>query len=270
MIFANLQIRIRLQDVNDNAPQFAKSQYVETVPENTQPSVTILQLNAVDPDESSNGDVEYMLRGEPTALDKFQIDQYSGSVQLVDTLDYERQREFRFTVVATDRSASNALTGLTEVLINVSNVNDAAPRIELELVTDQEDKQTVELRESTPVGTLVGLFQVHDDDSALVNCVLLSSSKFRLVRTAGNSSEFRIVTTALFDRELSQLEHLTIQCVDQGDRIQLTSSATIRVDIADENDCSPEFVLEPNTVLRNGMLVIQVRFLFFFLILSLC
>lgn len=60
---AKALVRVEVQDVNDNAPIFAKSWYGLEVPEN-QPPVELCFLVATDPDSGPGGELEYRITGE--------------------------------------------------------------------------------------------------------------------------------------------------------------------------------------------------------------
>lgn len=61
--FAKALVRVEVQDVNDNAPVFAKLWYGLEVPENQAP-VQLCFLKATDPDTGSGGELEYRITGE--------------------------------------------------------------------------------------------------------------------------------------------------------------------------------------------------------------
>lgn len=61
--FAKALVRVEVQDVNDNAPVFAKLWYGLEVPENQAP-VQLCFLKATDPDSGSGGELEYRITGE--------------------------------------------------------------------------------------------------------------------------------------------------------------------------------------------------------------
>lgn len=61
--FAKAVVRVEVQDVNDNAPVFAKSWYGLEVPENQEP-VELCLLKATDPDSGPGGELEYRITGE--------------------------------------------------------------------------------------------------------------------------------------------------------------------------------------------------------------
>lgn len=61
--FAKAVVRVEVQDVNDNAPVFAKLWYGLEVPENQAP-VELCFLKATDPDSGPGGELEYRITGE--------------------------------------------------------------------------------------------------------------------------------------------------------------------------------------------------------------
>lgn len=61
--FAKAVVRVEVQDVNDNAPVFAKQWYSLEVPENQAP-VELCFLKATDPDSGPGGELEYRITGE--------------------------------------------------------------------------------------------------------------------------------------------------------------------------------------------------------------
>lgn len=61
--FAKALVRVEVQDVNDNAPVFARLWYGLEVPENQAP-VELCFLKATDPDSGPGGELEYRITGE--------------------------------------------------------------------------------------------------------------------------------------------------------------------------------------------------------------
>ena len=61
--FATAVVRVEVQEVNDNAPVFAKLWYGLEVPENQGP-VELCFLKATDPDSGPGGELEYRITGE--------------------------------------------------------------------------------------------------------------------------------------------------------------------------------------------------------------
>lgn len=61
--FAKVLVRVEVQDVNDNAPVFARPWYELEVPENQVP-VELCFLKATDLDSGPGGELEYRITGE--------------------------------------------------------------------------------------------------------------------------------------------------------------------------------------------------------------
>lgn len=61
--FAKAVVRVGVQDVNDNAPVFARPWYELEVPENQAP-VELCFLKATDPDSGPGGELEYRITGK--------------------------------------------------------------------------------------------------------------------------------------------------------------------------------------------------------------
>lgn len=61
--FAKAVVRVEVQDVNDNSPDFAKPWYALEVPENQTP-VELCFLKAIDPDSGPGGELEYRITGK--------------------------------------------------------------------------------------------------------------------------------------------------------------------------------------------------------------
>ena len=88
------------QDVNDNSPVFMSTHFVVSIPENTMVGSTVTQLVAEDPDEGTNGEVQYTMM---TVMVPFMIDPVTGTVRTTGTFNYDQggSREFNMEVTAT-------------------------------------------------------------------------------------------------------------------------------------------------------------------------
>lgn len=60
-------VTVDILDVNDNAPSFIQNSYTAVIPENALPSVSIVNITAVDPDEGPGGNVHYEIIDEGEA-----------------------------------------------------------------------------------------------------------------------------------------------------------------------------------------------------------
>uniref|UniRef100_A0A5K3FCI1 Cadherin domain-containing protein n=2 Tax=Mesocestoides corti TaxID=53468 RepID=A0A5K3FCI1_MESCO len=115
---------VRILDVNDHAPVFPFKHFtyraIESYPLNT----TLFTLTAIDLDEGENATITYSLLSPQDNI--FTINNETGEVSLSQPLDYEKQTQHNFTIVAVD-GGSPALTGSITVTLFVDDVNDNAP-----------------------------------------------------------------------------------------------------------------------------------------------
>jgi len=80
-------VTVAVGDVNDHAPEFARSLYVGELIENNYVGARVLAVTAADADVADNGRVRYELRGADAA--KFAVDPDSGEITATESLDRE-------------------------------------------------------------------------------------------------------------------------------------------------------------------------------------
>lgn len=56
---------IKIQDENDNAPEFSQSGYTAVVPENVPTGFSVLTVKATDKDSGVNSEISYSFVDEP-------------------------------------------------------------------------------------------------------------------------------------------------------------------------------------------------------------
>lgn len=77
---SSVNVRVKVIDENDNIPTFTKSLYLAAISENMTIGSSVLQVSASDPDEGSNGDIVYTLRGTDGM---FAINSTSGNTLVI-------------------------------------------------------------------------------------------------------------------------------------------------------------------------------------------
>lgn len=91
-----LQVRVTVDDVNDNPPRFALPELAVRVLEDVPPGSVIAVVQASDPDLSLGGEVRYSLRHPDEDPDVeqlwFRIDPITGTVRTLRELDYEERQ----------------------------------------------------------------------------------------------------------------------------------------------------------------------------------
>uniref|UniRef100_A0A672FTD1 Protocadherin 2 alpha a 15 n=1 Tax=Salarias fasciatus TaxID=181472 RepID=A0A672FTD1_SALFA len=237
-----VNILVNVLDVNDNAPVFSEEMYSVTLKENAQIGTIVIQVNATDPDEGTNGDIVYSFSQsmQQKLLNLFNMNELTGEITVKDSIDYEENDEFEIEIQASDKGFA-PLTTEKSVFIKIVDVNDNVPEIEVTSFSSS-------IPEDSRPGTTVALISVNDLDSGLngkVNCNVNSDVPFILTPSLKDKT-FSLVTKSPLDRERQSQYDLTIIAKDSGTP-QLSSEKTINVVVSDINDNSPEFSLSPYT-----------------------
>jgi protocadherin Fat 4 len=123
---SKVDIKVKVEDLNDNVPKFNPKYYSTRVLENSSIGMDVIETNAFDADEGKNGQIRYAIISGNSEGD-FAVGEYSGIIRVNKKLDYERKNSYDLTVQAEDQGAENSRYDTTSVSIAVSDVNDCAP-----------------------------------------------------------------------------------------------------------------------------------------------
>lgn len=123
--------QIQITDVNDNPPVFEQNTYEESITEDVHEGVALLQVKATDRDQGGNSEIIYSTV-QPEKEHLFNIDPTSGVITVAASLDYEKESELKFLVVASD-CGSPSLSATATVTIHVEDVNDNKPIFQQQL-----------------------------------------------------------------------------------------------------------------------------------------
>uniref|UniRef100_A0A8C3XJ89 Protocadherin Fat 3 n=2 Tax=Chelydra serpentina TaxID=8475 RepID=A0A8C3XJ89_CHESE len=224
-------VTITVLDINDNPPVFERRDYLVTVPEDTSPGTKVLAVFATSKDIGTNAEITYLIRSG-NEKGKFRINSKTGSISVIEALDYEMCKDFYLRVEAKD-GGTPALSAVTTVNINVTDVNDNAPKF------NQEAYSAV-ISEDASVGDSV-IMVTEDQDSPTNGQIHFS------IVNGDRDNEFSvdpvlglIKVKKKLDRERVSGYSLVIQARDSGIS-PLSSSVTVNIDISDVNDNSPVF-----------------------------
>ena len=225
-------IRVIVLDANDNLPVFSETIYKVSLPENSHLGTVVVTVTATDADEGANGEVTYEFSHiSDEAVRLFSIDEVTGEINVIGTIDYEDKYEYELWVKAKDGAglASNA-----KIDIEITDVNDNAPVISIKSLN-------VPIPENVAPGTEVGIINVQDKDTGgnkQIRCSIQQNVPFKLNPSIKNY--YTLVTTAELDRELVGDYNITITATDEGSP-PLSSSKTIHLSVSDVNDNPPVF-----------------------------
>ncbi|XP_052342974.1 protocadherin gamma-A11-like [Oncorhynchus keta] len=225
-------IHVTVLDANDNAPVFSQAVYKASLPENSPLDTVVVTVSATDADDGVNGEVTYDFAHVSEEDDKlFSIDRKTGEIRVIGTIDFEEMSYFELRIKAKD---GLGLASYVNVIIDITDVNDNAPVIYLQSLTNP-------IPENASPGTEVGIINVQDRDSEnnrLVRCSIQQNLPFKLVPSIKNY--YSLVTTGELDRELVSDYNITITATDEGSP-PLSSSKSVQLSVADVNDNPPVF-----------------------------
>ncbi|XP_075337481.1 protocadherin alpha-8-like isoform X20 [Odontesthes bonariensis] len=238
----NMNILVKVLDVNDNVPIFSKDVYSVTLSENAAVGTTVIEVNATDLDDGPNGDVMYSFSNSvnQNILNLFDINLLTGELTVKDLIDYEEKDRYEIEIEASDKGLA-PLTTEKSVIITIVDVNDNAPEIDITSFSSS-------VPEDSRPGTTVALISVNDLDSGLngkVICNVNEDVPF-ILSPSLKDKMFSLVTKSPLDREKQSHYDLTITAKDAG-QPPLSSEKTITVVVSDVNDNRPEFSLSPYT-----------------------
>ncbi|XP_047586291.1 protocadherin gamma-A4-like isoform X1 [Lutra lutra] len=227
-----VKIHVTLVDTNDNAPVFTQPEYHVKVPENVPVGYWLLTVKATDPDEGANGEVTYSFRKVREKMSQlFQLNSLTGDITVLGDLDYEDSGFYDIDVEAHD---GPGLRARSKVLVTVLDVNDNAPEVTVTSLISS-------VQETSPPGTVIALFNVHDSDSGengFVTCSILDNLPFTLEKTYGNYH--RLLTCRTLDREEVSEYNITVTATDHG-MPPLSTETQISLQVVDINDNPPAF-----------------------------
>uniref|UniRef100_A0A673I9G4 Protocadherin-9-like n=1 Tax=Sinocyclocheilus rhinocerous TaxID=307959 RepID=A0A673I9G4_9TELE len=232
-------LQVTVTDVNDNRPVFKESQIEVHIPENSPVGTSVVQLQATDADVGANAEIKYMFGTQvsPATRRLFALNSTTGLITVQRPLDREETAIHKLTVLASDGSSSPARATVT---INVTDVNDNAPNIDLRYIISPTNG-TVMLSEKDPINTKIALITVSDKDTDVngkVICFIEKDVPFHLKAVYDN--QYLLETSALLDYEGTKEYIFKIVASDSG-KPSLNQTALVRVRLEDENDNPPIF-----------------------------
>uniref|UniRef100_H2ZV32 Cadherin 8 n=1 Tax=Latimeria chalumnae TaxID=7897 RepID=H2ZV32_LATCH len=121
---------IKVQDINDNAPEFVNGPYYASVPEMASVGTSVTKVTATDADDPVYGNsaklVYSILEGQPY----FSIEPHTAIIRTaLSNMDREAREEYFVVIQAKDMGGHmGGLSGTTTVTITLTDVNDNPPK----------------------------------------------------------------------------------------------------------------------------------------------
>jgi len=239
---ASTRVDIIIDDVNDCAPSFDADSYEVWIAEDVAVGTCIVAVSATDRDDGLNSQLTYSFdlpdwngggglrrHRSPEPGLPFQIDPDSGLVCLSGEVDFESQSVFLLPLSVRDKGAES-LSGRSTLTVYVTDVNDQAPIIVVEVICGTAG--VVEVRENDDSGLTLALVTVRDLDSGRngrVVCRLNETARFQLVEIY--AGQYHITSASTLDREEKDRYSLEIHCHDLGSP-PMSSSSLLSVRLA--------------------------------------
>ncbi|KAM8947739.1 cadherin-8 [Pelodytes ibericus] len=150
---------IKVQDINDNSPEFVNGPYHATVPEMSAVGTFVTKVTATDADDPVYGNsaklVYSILEGQPY----FSIEPHTAIIKTaLSNMDREAREEYLVVIQAKDMGGHmGGLSGTTTVTVTLTDVNDNPPKFA------QSQYQFV-IPEDIALGDPVGRVRANDRD----------------------------------------------------------------------------------------------------------
>ncbi|XP_075710878.1 protocadherin-16-like, partial [Rhinoderma darwinii] len=244
-------VRLTLQDVNDNAPEFKQSLYQVTILEHTEARTPLITISATDRDSGEMGRVTYkVLSSGPGA---FHIDPDNGTLFTLRPLELETSRAVVEVLVEARDQGSPSLSSLVMVQILVLDVNDHVP-------TFLQQEYSAVVPEDLPLSSTILILEATDADLTPENSVLdytILSGNIGNVFQVQSAVRFwngqfqqigSIILTDSLDFESTHSYNLTVGASDRGVP-QRSRSVHVLITVLDVNDNPPVFPRPDYTVL---------------------
>uniref|UniRef100_A0A8D0DKZ2 Neural-cadherin-like n=1 Tax=Salvator merianae TaxID=96440 RepID=A0A8D0DKZ2_SALMN len=231
-------VRVRMTNVNDEAPVFSQSVYRSFLSEDAGPGTLVATIHAKDPDGDG---VLYLITGG-NEEGNFELDSHKGVLRLrKNPLPKLKGPQYILNISAIDDNASGgprSLSSFAEVVIGINDINNNKPVFrECAYYSD-----STWVLENQPPGTYVLQVEAYDADLGLNGKV-----KYGLMHRDAVSLGFSIhpdsgiiTTTRSFDREKQKEYILSVTATDQAQE-PLIGVCRIVIFIADMNDNDPKF-----------------------------
>ena len=220
-------ISVTVTDVNDNAPIFRPDTYSVHLREDIPVGRNVIRVLATDADQPNtpNSIIAYSITSGNTD-NAFRISSSSGQIQTNQNLDFETTSSYTLVVEGRD-GGSSVMSSTATVTVTVINVNENPPTL--------TGDQSVNISESTPVGSTVAVFLAQGQGQMTITINIISGN------TDGtfliNTKTGIITITKSLDYETTTSYFLMISATDG----QQNSDSSLKINIEDENEFSPVF-----------------------------
>ncbi|TRY62766.1 hypothetical protein TCAL_04907 [Tigriopus californicus] len=227
------KVRINVIDENDSPPVFSQKQYTQVLLVPTFQDVSVIRVNASDPDQGIQSNLRYSITGGDEN-GRFTIDPATGQVLVVKEKEVEASSNYALEISVSEGKYSDQ----TVVSINVERSDNSG------LVFGKSRYFATVLENSTKTDVIVVVTVLGASLNENLRFSLLNPTDlFSIGETSG---AIRTVGKA-FDRELKDLYELVVEVrsVDQLRALPRVAHVIVEVKVLDINDNPPMFTNQP-------------------------
>ncbi|XP_046839069.1 protocadherin Fat 4-like [Xenia sp. Carnegie-2017] len=237
-------VTINVLDVNDVIPNFNKSSYSASVPEDTTKGTSIdCIVQAVDMDDGPAGAVTYELESEGNIEDGnhvFSIGSITGEVKTATSLNFEKRRNFTVTVTACDNGVPRLCSNVS-LYVTITDTDDNAPAF-------AQDTWSATVNENVSLGVNITQIIATDDDFELhhrkIYYFITDGNEDEVFGIGFENGSVYVANTKNLDRERKDKYELTVVARTLNKFMNKTvqeTSAKLTIVVLDYNDNAPVF-----------------------------
>ncbi|XP_075054561.1 protocadherin-16 [Mixophyes fleayi] len=236
-------LRLTLEDVNDNVPEFKQSLYQVTIMEHTQAWTPLITISATDRDSGENSRITYKVLSSGSGA--FYIHPDNGTLFTTRSMELDALWPLVDVLVEARDNGSPSLASFVTVQILLMDVNDHSP-------TFPQQQYTASVPEDLPLGSTILILEATDADLSPENSILdytiLSGNVGNVFQVQSGvrfwNGHFQhiglIILTDALDFETIHAYNLTVGASDRGVP-QRSHSVHVLITILDVNDNPPVF-----------------------------
>ncbi|GAB1601646.1 protocadherin gamma-A3-like isoform X2 [Argonauta hians] len=234
-----MNVKINIDDKNDNAPFFDKEEIALEISESTPVNTKFPIEDAYDLDTGINNSItEYILLNNPPNFKLLQDHGILDGLQLTQKLDHEEADFYELVIVAKD-NGSPVRSGNLIVNITVLDANDNVPKFDREVYN-------VYIHENRSILSTIVTLHAEDADSGPNGQVGYklhhrTSSKIKEIFDI-NEATGEVHLISRVDYEDRPKYSFKVIAFDHG-AIVLSSTASVNVYVVDVNDNKPEIII---------------------------
>ncbi|XP_063738735.1 cadherin-8 isoform X2 [Eleginops maclovinus] len=245
---------IKVQDINDNPPQFNEGPYRASVPEMSGVGTPVTRVTATDADDPVYGNsarlVYSILEGQPY----FSVDPNTATIKIaLHGMDREMREEYLVVIQAKDMGGHmGGLSGTTTVTVTLTDVNDNPPKFSKSLYE-------FVIPEDLPIGKMGGKVKANDRDigdnaKSTYNIIEGDEQGMFEIVTDAQTQEGILRLKRVIDYESKRAYTLKVEATnlrsEPGNGVPFKDTATVKIVVEDSDEppvfLKPVYLLEVN------------------------